>query len=161
MPTPESDDYRLLVTSSWSDIHYARGQDWRALLVVAGVHVGVLQALHTAKDMAFPFSFPWLTASAGVLAFVFVVIGILVTCRHYRLMRIKLGWIYLAESRLGLVKAEENTDGIIPPEFKMEDQVPWKGLRWPRAFSASWLIICFYFLLALVDVAAVILALSS
>jgi hypothetical protein len=75
-------------------------------------------------------------------------------------MRIKLGWIYLAEAKLGLVATSDNPGGIIPRDIKMEDLVPWKGLRWPRAFSASWLILCFYIALGIVDVTALVLALT-
>ena len=153
MPTPE--DYRLLIEREWADLHHSRVQEWTALGVVAGTHLGLIQLVKLAADSSVSVAFPTWTVLSGLLAATFSVLGALMTCRHRQLMKVKLGWIYQAEQHLGLVKTTEHPKGVIPENALMETQVEWRGLALPRLLSSSGIILSFYVALFLVDIIVV------
>jgi hypothetical protein len=154
---PEPQDYRLLIERAWADIHHSRLQEWSVLGVVTGAHLGILQLLIFVRDLSVAVPFPVLATLGPMLGIVFAVIGALMTCRHRRLMRIKVGWIYQAEGHLGLVKSEDNPGGIIPANPAMQESPEWGGLMWPRFLSTSWLILCLFLLLAALDLLSIAL----
>jgi len=39
----EPENYRLLIEREWADLHHSRVQEWTALGVVAGAHLGLIQ----------------------------------------------------------------------------------------------------------------------
>ncbi len=158
---PSADSYRMLVEREWADLHHSRVQEWTALGVVTGAHVGLLQLFAFVHDKALPVAFSTLALLGGALAAAFAVFGLLMTLRHRQLMSVKLGWIYAAEEQLGLIKTDTNTQGIIPEHAEMKRTIQWKGLGIPRAFSTSWLLACFYVLFLIVDTVAVVLVLLS
>ncbi|RLB75509.1 MAG: hypothetical protein DRH24_19480, partial [Deltaproteobacteria bacterium] len=94
---------------------------------------------------------------AGIFGTILSVIGALMTCRHRRLMQVKLGWIYQAELHLGLIKTKQNPDGIIPSSATMQSKIEWRGLSLPRLLSTSGLILCFYVMFFLLDIFVIIL----
>jgi hypothetical protein len=155
---PEAADYRLMIQSEWADIHHSRGQEWTALGVVTGAHLGILQLLIFVRDLNVPIPFQFLAMIGSAMALVFSVLGILMTCRHRRLMYIKIDWIARAEDALGLLQTKRNPAGIIPPPPSMEKPSPaWRGLMLPRFLSTSWLILCIYLMLGLLDVLSIVL----
>lgn len=154
---PERQDYRLLIEREWADIHHSRVQEWTALGVVTGAHLGILQLLIFIQDLSVPVPFPILAVIGLVLGIAFAIIGVLITCRHRQLMRVKLNWIFQAEDKLDLIKDEDNPDGIIPRSAEMQRSPDWRGLMLPRFLSTSWLILCLYSLLAFLDLASIVL----
>ena len=158
---PSPDSYRLLIEQEWGDIHHSRVQEWTALGVVTGAHVGILQLFTFLAKENPNVSFPSVAVSGGILAAAFAVLGLLMTLRHRQLMSVKLGWIYSAEEFLGLIKTEENPHGVIPKSAEMNAPVQWNGLGIPRIFSTSWLLSCFYILFLLLVVGVVLFAILA
>lgn len=153
MNKPEKEDYRILIDNEWKDIHHSRIQEWSALGVITGAHLGIITLLDFAKDSAESINFQ-LIAWVGILTGIFFsAIGIFMTMRHRRLMIIKLDWIYNAELKLGLIKTDKNPDGVIPEiQLDPKSRKSWRGLVFPRLLSTSGLITLFYFALILLDV---------
>ena len=175
MTIAKESDYRLLIETEWKDIHHSRIQEWSALGIIAGTHLGLFQLMKFIADI----QSNWLTFISSVIlciiAILFAVIGILMVCRHRRLMWIKLNWIYEAEEKLGLIKTVENQNGIIPNDYKMKkyskkynrileneknkqlqmskdnNKAIWNKLMWPRKLSTSWLMAMIYILLGIID----------
>ena len=153
----EREDYRLIIEREWTDLHHSRVQEWTALGVVAGAHLGLIQLASFAINGKTGLDPGVVVNIAGVLGAVFSVIGALMTCRHRKLMQVKLGWIYQAELQLGLIKTEENPSGVIPSSAEMQSEVEWRGLSLPRLLSTSGLILCFYVMFFLLDIFVIIL----
>lgn len=149
MPVPE--DYRLLIEREWADLHHSRVQEWTALGVVTGAHLGLIQIVKIAHEASIPVSASTLVILASIIGALFSILGALMTCRHRQLMKIKLGWIYEAEEHLGLIKTKGNENGIIPEDDKMKVQHEWKGLALPRLLSTSGLMLFFYLILLIID----------
>lgn len=146
------------VDQQWADLHHSRIQEWTALGVVTGAHIGLLQLAFLLVRINLDIPLPLVVALGSTIAALFSLFGALMTCRHRRLMQIKIQWIQEAEKQLGLVKTTENPKGIVP-DAEAEDlaaAVTWKGLAFPRVLSTSWLILCFYTLLLVLDVLAFI-----
>jgi hypothetical protein len=137
----------------WKDLHHSRIQEWSALGVVAGVHLALTQMPKFLKETGG--LLPGLpTAIIGCLIGIgFVVIGALLTCRHRRFMQIMLKWIFDAESKLGLVKSDDNPIGVIPPWAELHSGLGWRGLSLPRLLSTSGLILFLYGLFIIIDLA--------
>ena len=155
MPTP--DDYRLIVEREWADLHHSRIQEWTALGVVTGAHLGLIQLVKLAKEASISISTPNLVVFASIIGALFSILGALMTCRHRQLMKVKLGWIYEAEVHLGLIKTPGNeNEGIIPEAAKMKIPLEWKSLSFPRILSTSGIILCFYLTLLAIDILALI-----
>lgn len=175
MTTQNDENYRFFIESEWKDIHHSRIQEWSALGIIAAVHVGLLQLLKLfnetdiGKDIIY-----FLIPLCCIIALVFSLLGILMVCRHRRLMWIKLNWIYEAEDKLKLIKSTSNPDGIIPEDYRMKkysnkyeediyeennsdhvsdnnDNNLWNKLMWPRRLSTSWLIAMLYIIFGIVD----------
>ena len=169
-------DYRLLIETEWKDIHHSRIQEWSALGIIAAIHLGLIQLLKFISDPQISGVLNEIpTLICCFIATLFAVIGVLMVCRHRRLMWIKLNWIYEAEEKLGLIKTEENQDGIIPNDYRMKkyskkynkiienqkdkqnqisndnDKTIWNKLMWPRKLSTSWLMAMIYILLGIID----------
>jgi hypothetical protein len=154
---PNTEDYRLIIEREWADLHHSRIQEWTALGVVTGVHLGLIQLAKIVKEASVSVSTPKLIIFASIIGAFFSILGALMTCRHRQLMKVKLGWIYEAEKHLGLIKTEENEkEGIIPEEAKMKAPLKWKSLAFPRILSTSGLILCFYLTLLIIDIFAFI-----
>jgi len=151
---PEPEDYRLVIERAWADIHHSRIQEWTALGVVTGSHIGILQLIKTLRESSSDLSFPLIGIIGACTAGLFAIFGALMTLRHRHLMRIKLRWIYSAEEKLGLILNQENEMGVIPANAKMETPLGWRGLAIPRVLSTSFLILCFYILLLILDIAS-------
>ena len=118
---PTSDDYRLLIEREWADLHHSRVQEWTAVGVVTGAHLGLVQLVKIAKETSISVSTPTLIIFASIIGALLSIIRVLMTCRHRQLMKVKLGWIYEAEEHLGLIKTKENKGkGIIPEDAKMK-----------------------------------------
>ena len=147
----EPEDYRLLIEREWADIHHSRIQEWTALGVVAGAHLGLIQLANLAIDAKDGISIAAIKTVAVVIGAVLSILGALMTCRHRQLMRIKLGWIYDAELKLGLIKSATNPDGVIPENAQMLASVEWWGLSLPRPLSTSGLILWLYIVFLLLD----------
>lgn len=158
MPKPE--DYRMLVEREWADLHHSRIQEWSALGVVAGTHIGLVQLVNLAADANVTANIPIIAVLAGFLAAIFSVLGALMTCRHRHLMTVKLGWIYQAEHHLGLVKTGANPTGVIPENAKMMASIEWRSLALPRLLSSSGIILSFYVVLFVIDVVVVFFSVS-
>ena len=149
MPTPE--DYRLLIEREWADLHHSRIQEWTALGVVTGAHIGLIQLVKFATDASVNVELSTLAVLAGLLAVIFCVLGALMTCRHRQLMRVKLGWIYQAENHLGLIQTTANPKGVIPENALMVKQLEWRALAIPRLLATSGVILSFYGVLFFTD----------
>jgi hypothetical protein len=146
-----------LMKTEWADIHHSRIQEWSALGVVTGAQIAMTQIPKFLTETGVILS-PCAAATAScLLGIAFAVIGALVTCRHRRLMQIKLNWIYNIELKLGLVKTAENPDGVIPQVAQMPATSVWRGLSWPRFLSTSGLILTFYMLFIIFDLACLLL----
>ena len=157
-PTPEAADYRFLIQQEWADLHHSRGQEWTALGVVTGAHLGILQLLIFIHGLTVPVPFWALAVAGAALALIFAALGILMTCRHRRLMVVKIDWIAHAEDALGLLKTEHNPGGIVPPPPSFhKPPMEWRGLMFPRFLSTSWLILCIYLMLGLLDGLSIVL----
>lgn len=159
--TPSEEAYRTLMQNEWADLHHSRVQEWSALGVVTGAHLALTQIPKILGDIALPMAPSVIMAIACLFGLVFAIVGGLVTCRHRRLMYIKLNWIYEAEDKLGLIKNQLNPSGVVPEIAQMRPAKQWKGLMWPRLLSTSGLILLFYFLFCLIDIACIILCMSS
>ena len=150
---PSSEDYRFLIEMEWGDIHHSRVQEWSALGLIAGAHVGIISLLESVKEL--PENIPPLTLVifTSITGIIFNIIGILLTMRHRRLMIIKLRWIYESEYKLGLIKNESNEGGIIPDqELDLKKSRNWRGLTFPRLLSTSGLIVVFYLALLALNI---------
>lgn len=172
----KKNDYRLLIETEWKDIHHSRIQEWSALGIIAAIHLGLIQLLKFIADFQTSSLLNIiLTLIFCIIAILFAVIGVLMVCRHRRLMWIKLNWIYEAEEKLELVKTEENQNGIIPNDYRMkkysnkyysmlkneinkqsqisndDNKIIWNKLMWPRRLSTSWLMVMIYLLLGIID----------
>lgn len=153
MADPE--DYRLLIEREWADLHHSRLQEWTALGVVAGAHLGLIQISQLAADANIDVPIPTVVATAAVIGAALSILGALMTCRHRQLMKVKLGWIYTAEEKLGLVKTALTPEGVIPENAKMKVSAEWKDLALPRLLSTSGLILSFYAVFLLIDLVIV------
>ncbi len=152
----EPESYRLLLERQWADLHHSRIQEWSALGVVTGVHLGVLHLLDMISESSFAVPFPTVVVTGALIALLFALVGFLMTMRHRQLMFVKLTWIYAAECELRLVKTSSIPRGVIPENAGLARKQEWKGLRFPRFLSTSWLILCFYSLLALLDILSMV-----
>ncbi|NQV22187.1 MAG: hypothetical protein HQ511_12305 [Rhodospirillales bacterium] len=150
----EPEDYQLLVEREWADLHHSRVQEWTALGVVAGAHLGLIQLSKLAIDVEL--STVTILTVATMTGALFSILGALMTCRHRRLRIVKLGWIYDAELHLGLVKTADTPKGVIPENAKMLSPVEWKGLSVPRLLSTSGLILAFYAVFFAVDISVAV-----
>ena len=169
-------NYRFLIETEWKDIHHSRIQEWSALGIIAATHIGLIQLLRFVSDLEISgISVKILISIFCLIAILFAFIGILMVCRHRRLMWIKLNWIYEAEEKLGLIKTDDNKNGIIPKGYKMkkysnkynkilknetnslpqtlenDNKTIWNKLMWPRKYSTSWLMAMIYILLGIID----------
>ena len=163
LPQPTREDYRLIIERQWADIHHSRIQEWTALGVITGIHLGIIQIPKLAHGVVLPFLFSVLCYSAFIICIAFTILGSILTCRHRRLMEIKLSWIFQAEDKLGLIKGkcQNNEPGIIPRAIPMNNQgiterAFWEKLSLPRLLSTSGIIFCFYILLFIIDAFATI-----
>ena len=153
MDKPEKEDYRMLIENEWKDLHHSRMQEWSALAAITAAHVGIISLLNYAKGLVEGGGFSLIAWAATFVAVMLAVLGCLLTMRHRRLMVIKFDWIYNAELKLGLIKTEENPDGIIPlAQLDKKTQRGWKGLLFPRLLSTSGLMFLFYLGLIIVDI---------
>jgi hypothetical protein len=184
-----NENYKLLIETEWKDVHHSRIQEWSALGVIAAAHIGLIQLLNFIHSLIKTGNlYPYLVFVCCLIALLFCVIGILMTCRHRRLMWIKLNWIFEAEEKLRLIKTQDNPNGIIPEDYKMlksnhykevleelkknieSDLDPnqitkstksvWNKLMWPRFLSTSWLLVALYFLLGVIDLGFLIFSLT-
>lgn len=149
--------YRGFINRGWSDIHHSRLQEWSALGIVTGIHLGIVHLLKFINGLSPSFPFENTAVFGCASCIVFSVLGALLTCRHRRLMRVKLSWIYQAEEKLGLVRKHDEPDGIIPENKELGKDVKWKGLMWPRFLSTGWLMLCIYAFLIILDISGIIL----
>lgn len=150
-PAPSEDSYRALMQNEWADIHHSRIQEWSALGVVTGAHIALTPLLRLLGEAGVPTPTSIMAVIGCLFALAFTTIGALVTCRHRRLMYIKLNWIYDAETKLRLIKSEDNPVGIIPEAARFAGNSTWKGLMWPRPLSTSGLLLLFYLLFVAFD----------
>jgi len=148
-PSPET--LRTFIVTEWADLHHSRVQEWTALGIVAGVHVVAIQIVSFLIDKRALAAPHMLVLLASVIAAGFAAFGILITCRHRHLMKVKLHWIFLAEEKLGLIH-DDTHPGIIPRADAPTRSYGWEGVAVPRLLSTSGLIIGFYALLIIVDV---------
>jgi len=179
---PCREDYRLLINRAWEDIHHSRTQEWRALVAITGAHLVIFQAINYGYQREALQGLDWLALVGGGIAFLAATGGALMACRHRRLMRVKMRWIYRAEQFLGLIRVSTDDDlhelakeaeeagertggldparaddpGIIPKNPKLGTPKRWKGLSWPRLLSTSWLILSLFVLLGVLDVFAIV-----
>lgn len=171
------ENYKFLIETEWKDIHHSRLQEWSALGVIAAIHVGLIQTIKLINTIGENEKLlSYFSIAACLIALLFCLIGVLMTCRHRRLMWIKTNWIFEAEDKLGLVKKSNDDKGIIPEDYMKVKSVKyneiikreakkndkskfcifkrasiWNRLMWPRSLSTSWIIIMFYFLLSIID----------
>ena len=134
-----NENYRLIIDSSWKDIHHSRNQDWTSLGVVFGAHIGIFQLLNYLKEKMTSPSISISYAIGALLGIILSVIGALIAYRHRDLLKEKIKWITEAERRMGLLNTEDNPLGII-------DAKGYKGI------SNSWLIITIYAIFILIDI---------
>jgi len=158
---PIEESYRTLIKMEWADLHHSRVQEWSALGVITGAHLALTQIPKVLGDLKLPMDAATIGIIASLFGFMFAIVGAMVTCRHRRLMYIKLTWIYEAEEKLGLIKDNSNPGGIIPNTAKIPENISWRGLMWPRLLSTSSLILLLYILFGLFDLACLILCLVS
>lgn len=151
----ESETYRKFIELEWRDIHHSRVQEWSALGVVTGVHLGIVHLLRLIHDLKPPLPIEFIAVCGCFFCIVFSVLGMLLTCRHQRLMKIKLSWIYQAEKKLHLVKTHDDPKGIIPENKKLDDDIEWNGLMWPRYLSTGWLMIHIYGFLIFLSISGI------
>ena len=146
------------IQNEWADLHHSRLQEWTALGVVAGIHLGLAQAVNVVDGKHPSVTLGSLVLAAAMLGGAFAILGILIILRHRHLMRVKLNWIYQAEEKLGLIKDEQNPNGIIPIKDSPLTPHRWKGLSAPRPLSTGGLMIGFFALLVLLDALAIVWA---
>jgi hypothetical protein len=138
----DEENYRLIIDNSWKDIHHSRNQDWTALGVVFGAHIGIFQLLDYLKDKISTSSVDIYYVLGGIVGIVLSVIGAAIAYRHRDLSKIKMQWICEAEEFLGLLKTRKNPLGVVDPK-------KYKGI------STSWLIIAIYLIFALIDLSII------
>lgn len=155
-PRPSSAGLVSFIQNEWADLHHSRVQEWTALGLVAGVHLGLAQAVSFAEGKHPSLSLGPLVVAAAMLGGAFAVLGTLITLRHRHLMKVKLNWIYQAEEKLGLIMNEHNPGGIIPLEDSPTAPHGWRGLSAPRPLSTGGLMVGFYALLILLDSLAIV-----
>ena len=150
-----------LLEAEWKDLHHSRVQEWSALGVVTGAHRALTQIPKFLKDAGV--MLPVLPAAiVGCLIGIgFAVIGALITCRHRRLMQIKLEWIFGAESRLGLIQGPDCPVGAIPPSAQVQSNLAWRGLSVPRLLSTSGLILSWYGIFIFIDLTCLAFLIQS
>jgi hypothetical protein len=152
---PDMKDVLIAVLDNeWRDIHHSRIQEWSSLGIVAAAHAALSQVPKLVADSTINLRPTTVVLIASALAAAFAIVGALVTCRHRRLMVIKLRRIYDVEDKLGLVAI-----GVIPDDAQIKDVPEWRGLSLPPLRSTSGLILLFYALFALIDVAIFVSAL--
>jgi hypothetical protein len=157
---PDMKDALLaFLDNEWRDIHHSRIQEWSSLGVVAAAHAALTQVPKFLEDSTISLSPTTVVLIASAIAAAFAIVGALVTCRHRRLMVFKLRWIFDAQNKLGLVKTENSPSGVIPASAQMKEVPVWRGLSLPEPLSTSGLILLFYALFALIDVALFVSAL--
>ena len=139
----DDENYRLVIEDSWRDIHHSRNQDWTALGVVFGAHVGIFKFLEYYMSKPSPSNVDLFYILGGIAGIVLSVIGALIAYRHRSLMKLKMEWITASEKKLGILKSPENPSGIIEPKKY-------------RGVSISWLIISIYILLVIADLFIII-----
>ena len=150
---PKRKDLRLLIKTTWADVHHSRIQEWSALGVVTGSHFGLfslmrfLHELSQKGGIAFATTLPWVS----LLGVAFCVLGALFTFRVRELITLQMGWIRDCEERLGLIGKPGSVIGS--PEGLRGGRLLVKDyLRLPPLLSGSGLIFLFYVVLALSDV---------
>lgn len=122
---PQPADYRLLIEREWADVHQSRIQEWSALGVVVAVHLAVTQLspANAARLGGWHFYF-------GII---FAVLGLFITLRHRHLMMTKLGWIFDAESELGLIRSPGEK-----PKHRLREVIEWpQKCKWLRPFRGQ------------------------
>lgn len=169
---PSREDYRLVISDAWKDIHHSRVQEWSSLGVVVAIHVAIIQLMNFLNNN--PHNFNIAMVLAGVIGLIFAIIGIGITNRHRILMIEKLNWIIVAEYKLGLLidfdqSKTLNKYGVIPLSKSMKKKLEhfkeqlnaeingtksknYYGFKYIRLKSTSSLIIAFYLALILLDV---------
>jgi hypothetical protein len=156
---PDTDALIAFLDNEWRDVHHSRIQEWSSLGVVAAAHAALTQVPKLIEDSTINLRPTTVVLIASAFAAAFAIVGALLTCRHRRLMEEKLGWIYDAQDRLGLIK-ETSPWGVFPADKKMPQKM--KGvLSRPRFLSTSGFILLFYALFALIDLAIFWSALSG
>jgi len=145
--TPES--CGTLIANEWADLRHSRMQEWSALGVVTGAHLAMTQIPKVLDMDSFSAG---LGIGCSIFLLVFAVIGMVIVCRHRRLMCTKLNWIYEAEERMGLIKSADNPKGILNPNVRMDATGEWQGLMLPRKYSVSWMLLIYFILFAVLDV---------
>ncbi len=148
-----------LLNAEWADIHHSRLQEWSALGAVTAAHLGISQMPRLLGDAASKVLTVPVAVAACVAGIALALLGGLMTCRHRGLMQERLGWIYDAELLLGLVKTPEHPSGVVPASARMRTNKRWHGLVLPRLLSTSGLILAFYGLFVVFDVACLVLLL--
>ena len=108
--------YRFIIDNSWKDIHHSRNQDWTALGVIFGAHIGVFQLIDYFKDKISLASTNIYYVLGGLFGIFLSCLGLMMARRHKSLMKIKMKWICEAEDRIGLLKNENSPDGVVYPE---------------------------------------------
>jgi hypothetical protein len=132
-------NYRFIIEDCWKDVHHSRNQDWTALGVVFGAHLGIFNLLEYLKVKISSLHIESIYYIIGSISGIALsLIGALIAYRHRSLMKLKMQWITAAEIKLGLLKTQGNPSGIIDPK-------KYKGI------SNSWLIISIYLLFIIVD----------
>ncbi len=147
----EAESYRSLIEQEWADIHHSRVQEWTALGIIVGAHLGLIQLTKIFIDLKVSLSISSIGISASIIGAILSILGALMTCRHRHLMRVKLTWIYDAEFQLGLIKSDKNPNGVIPENALMLAPIEWRGLSLPRLLSTSGLIFSFYLVFFIID----------
>lgn len=160
---PPDANYIMLIQNSWKDIHHSRIQEWSALGVVTGAHLGIATMLHYLSDIPYVKEeigaevFLWIITSGFTLSFLFAIVGGLLTMRHRTLMKAKLKWIEKSELIIGLIKEGDDDEyGVITPDNSDTD-IRWRELTLPRLTSTSGLIFIFYCLFGILDAGIIIL----
>ncbi len=154
---PDPEDYRMLIECEWADLHHSRSQEWTALGVTTGAHLGILQLIVMSMETTLPIANSIIVIGGAVIGIIFAITGALMTMRHRNVMLVKLSWIFKAEDALGLIEGEDCPKGVIPRRREIPPAPAWNALALPRLFSTSFLIIQFYLLLILLDIAGIVL----
>ena len=165
MPTPSEESYRFLIENEWRDIHHSRIQEWSALGLIAAAHAGLFAFVDKIKSEPATYLYHInLIYVCSIIDISFALLGLILVCRHRRLMWLKLNWIFDANDKLGLIKKSANPNGIIPEnywkqkyrdsylEFLNKPKVNWNKLKMPRPFSTSGLMAMLYIILGIIDV---------
>jgi hypothetical protein len=165
------ENYRFFIENEWKDIHHSRIQEWSALGLIAAIHIGLVQLLKLLNETnSYEIQIDFLIPICCFIALIFSSFGVLMVCRHRRLMWIKLNWIFEAEEKLGLIKNSDNPNGIIPEDYRMKKyskvdyemqinkekvsnskKTIWNKLMWPRRLSTSWLMVMLYIIFGIID----------